>query len=84
MVGKNRRVTTEKLADQEMEKVKGGASRPNPRPILRSLWEGSVLRRAYAVTEEQIKRIMDEVLVALNQESILVEAQIVEATFYRL
>ncbi|NMB19618.1 MAG: DUF3574 domain-containing protein [Firmicutes bacterium] len=46
-------------------------------------FENSLIYEFLFVTEEKINRIMDEVLVALNQESILVETQTVDAMFYQ-
>lgn len=45
-------------------------------------YENSLIYEFLYVTEEQITQIMDEVLIALNQNSILVEKQTVACEFY--
>lgn len=46
-------------------------------------FKNSLLYEILFAAEEQIRRIMDEVLSALNQESILVEKEMVDAVLYQ-
>ena len=45
-------------------------------------YENTLVYEFFAATDEQMKAVMNEVLAALNQHSILLEKQTVQSTFY--